>query len=92
MVTRINANLQRHRYFAKKLKQTMKLKLFICFLSVPLLLHKVKVLFLEYSTDDSNNERYLCKCFVLRTSFNTTTDIDGNIPLNVPAGDYVIQF
>jgi outer membrane receptor protein involved in Fe transport len=73
----------------------MKLKLFILTLFISTLTFaQDKGTISGVLTDkDSNNETLPFANVLLKgTSFNTTTDIDGKYTLNVPAGDYVIQF
>lgn len=73
----------------------MKLKLFILTLFISTLTFaQNKGTISGVLTDkDSNNETLPFANILLKgTSFNTTTDIDGKYTLNVPAGDYVIQF
>jgi len=73
----------------------MKLKLFILTLFISTLTFaQNKGIISGVLTDkDSNNETLPFANVLLKgTSFNTTTDIDGKYTLNVPAGDYVIQY
>ena len=73
----------------------MKLKLFILTLFISTLTFaQNKGTISGVLTDkDSNNETLPFANVLLKgTSFNTTTDIDGKYTLNVPAGDYVIQY